>query len=63
VLILGRKINEVICIGDGIQIMVTAIRGDKVKLGITAPREVSVDRLEIRQQKDAEAAATDSDCD
>ena len=62
-LILGRKINEVICIGDGIQIMVTAIRGDKVKLGITAPREVSVDRLEIRQQKDAEAAATDSDCD
>ena len=62
-LILGRKINEVICIGDGIQIMVTAIRGDKVKLGITAPREISVDRLEIRQQKDAEAAATDSDCD
>jgi carbon storage regulator len=63
VLILGRKINEVICIGDGIQIMVTAIRGDKVKIGITAPREVSVDRLEIREKKDAEAAATDLDCD
>jgi len=63
VLILGRRVNEVICIGDGIQVMVTAIQNGKVKIGITAPREVSVDRLEIREKKDAEAAATDLDCD
>lgn len=46
-LILSRKLNEVICIGDDIRIQVIAIRGDKVRLGIDAPNEMPVHRLEV----------------
>lgn len=46
-LILSRKYNEKIMIGDDISIMVTDIRGDQVSLGIDAPREVPVDREEV----------------
>lgn len=53
-LVLSRKLDEVICIGDSITIQVVSLRGDKVRLGITAPDDVSVDRLEIREIKDAE---------
>ena len=46
-LILTRKINEAIMIGEDIKITVVEIQGDKVKLGIEAPRELSVLREEI----------------
>ena len=46
-LILSRKYNEAIVIGDDIRIMVIEIRRDKVRLGITAPREVEVHREEV----------------
>lgn len=46
-LILSRKINESIIIGDNIEVMVVEIKGDQVKLGINAPREVSLYRGEI----------------
>lgn len=46
-LVLSRHTNEVIRIGDDIKITVAAIRGDKVILGIDAPREVSVLREEL----------------
>ena len=45
-LVLSRKKNEQIIIGD-VTIMVVDIRGDKVRLGITAPKEVSIHRAEI----------------
>lgn len=48
-LVLSRKKNEKIVIGDSITIMVIEIRGDKVRLGIDAPKEVSVHRLEIHE--------------
>ena len=49
-LILSRRQNEIICIGGmDIQIMVVEIRGDHVRLGITAPRDVTVHRLEIQR--------------
>lgn len=46
-LVLTRKKNESIVIDDYITVTVVEIRGDKVRLGIEAPREVSVHRKEI----------------
>lgn len=46
-LVLSRKIDESIIIGDDIEIVVVDVRGDKVRLGINAPRAVSVHRKEI----------------
>lgn len=46
-LVLSRKKNESIVINDDISIVVVEIRGDKVRLGIEAPREVPVHRREI----------------
>ncbi len=46
-LVLSRKKNESIVINDGIKITVIEIRGDKVRLGIEAPREVPIHRSEV----------------
>ena len=46
-LVLSRKKNESIVINDSITLVVVEIRGDKVRLGIEAPKDVSVHRKEI----------------
>ena len=46
-LILTRKKDETICIGENITIMVVSIEGDRVKLGVEAPKTVSVHRGEV----------------
>ena len=46
-LVLSRHKDESIMIGDGIVITVVDIRGDKVRLGIEAPKEVPVHRQEV----------------
>jgi len=46
-LVLSRQKNEAIMIGDDVEITVVDIRGDRVRLGITAPQSVSVHRKEI----------------
>ena len=46
-LVLSRKKNESIVIDDNIVITVVEVRGDKVRLGIQAPREVPVHRSEV----------------
>ena len=46
-LVLSRKKNESIVINDNIVVMVVEIQGGKVRLGIEAPREVTVHRREI----------------
>lgn len=51
-LVLTRRKDEVVMIGDDIEVMVVAIRGDKVQLGISAPRDVQIDRKEIRDLPD-----------
>ena len=58
-LVLSRKRDEVIKIGDDIEITVVDIRGDKVRLGITAPKEVMVHRKEVYEdiRRENQAAA------
>lgn len=46
-LVLSRQRDETIIIGDDIEITVVDIRGDKVRLGVTAPKEISVHRKEV----------------
>ena len=58
-LALARKINDSIIINDNIEVIVLEIRGDQVKLGITAPKSVPIYRKEIYMaiQKENQAAA------
>lgn len=60
-LVLSRQKDESIMIGDDVNVMIVDVRGDKVRLGITAPKEVPVHRIEIyetiqreKQQKKAQ---------
>lgn len=49
-LVLSRKINQSIVIGDNIEIMLVDIRGDQIKLGINAPRDVKIFRKEVYEE-------------
>ena len=55
-LVLSREVNQEIEIGDSIRVMVVEIRGDKVRLGITAPRDMAVHRKEIAEAIRREAS-------
>jgi carbon storage regulator len=46
-LILTRRVGETVVIGDDVQVTVLGVKGNQVRLGVTAPRDVSVHRLEI----------------
>jgi carbon storage regulator len=56
-LILSRKINEKIMIGDDISISVIEIRGDQVRIGVDAPKNVKVFRREVFDAIEAENKA------
>ena len=58
-LVLSRQKDQTIMIGDNVEITVVDIRGDKVRLGITAPSEIPVHRKEVYdaiKQENREAA-------
>jgi len=50
-LVLSRKVGERIYIGDDIQLVVVSVRGDKVGIGLQAPKEVVIKREEIYEGK------------
>ena len=60
-LVLTRKTNQSIMIGDEIEVSVLAVSRDKIRLGITAPRDVPVYRKEVYLSIKEEAADTESD--
>ena len=55
-LVLSREKNESIMIGNDVEITIVDVRGNKVRLGITAPRDVNVHRTEIWKAIQAEKA-------
>ncbi|MFQ6036430.1 MAG: carbon storage regulator CsrA [Sedimentisphaerales bacterium] len=59
-LVLSRQRDESIMIGDDVKITIVDVRGDKVRLGIEAPKEIPVHRMEIyeaiqREKKEKQA--------
>ena len=64
-LVLTRKLNESIMIGDAVEVTVVEVKGEQVKLGIRAPKDVKVHRKEIyitiqRENIDASKLAPES---
>ena len=61
-LVLTRKLNQSIMIGDDIEVSVLSITGDKVRIGIQAPREIPVFRNEVyREIREQTTAAGSSE--
>jgi carbon storage regulator len=60
-LVLSRKKNESIIINDNITVTVIEIRGDKVRLGIEAPKDVTVHRREVYEAIQNQAKSRDPD--
>ena len=58
-LVLTRKTNQSIMIGDDIEITVLSVSGDKVRIGIEAPRDISVFRQEVLDNAEAEPSGDD----
>lgn len=60
-LVLSRKVNQSIMVGDNVRVVVVAVDRDQVKLGIEAPREIAVHRSEIYEeiQRSNRAAAAE----
>jgi carbon storage regulator CsrA len=50
-LVLTRRLGEEIVIGDAIRVKIVLIKGDRVRLGVTAPDSVPVDRNEIHERR------------
>ena len=56
-LVLSRKVGEEIVIGDNIRVRIVSVQGNQIRLGFDAPREVSIQRAELLERAEREAAA------
>ena len=56
---LSRGLNEVIRVGDEVSIRVLEVKGNSVRLGIQAPRDVKVNREEVALRGEASESSTD----
>ena len=61
-LVVSRNKEESIIIGGNIEVVIVDIRGEKVRLGITAPKDISVHRKEIQEAIDREKNLSGSAC-
>jgi len=61
-LVLNRKTDQRIIIGDRIEVVVLGVRGNQVKIGVHAPPEVTVHREEIHRELDLRAALARAEC-
>ena len=59
-LVLSRQRDETIVIGENIRITIVDVRGDKVRIGIDAPRDITVHREEIYQMIQNQMEGSDS---
>ena len=59
-LILTRKVGATLTIGDNIEVTVLEVRGGQVRIGVSAPRDVVVNRKEILNRLNPESEKTDS---
>lgn len=57
-LVLSRKVEESILIGDNIEVKVLDVIGDKVQIGISAPKEITVLRSELKETMDENKNST-----
>jgi carbon storage regulator len=62
-LVLTRKPGQSIMIGDGVEVQVLSVAGEKVRLGITAPRDVSIFRNEVYDRIERENASREEEDD
>jgi carbon storage regulator len=62
-LVLTRKPGQSIMIGDGVEVQVLSVAGEKVRLGITAPRDVSIFRNEVYDRIESENASREEEDD
>jgi len=61
-LVLSRHKDESIMIGGNVEVMIVSIRGNKVQLGITAPKEISVHRKEVYEAIQREKSTKGHQC-
>ena len=62
-LILTRRVGETLMIGDDVTITVLGVKGNRVRIGVNAPKEVAVHREEIYQRIQKEKTGDDIDSD
>ena len=60
-LVLTRKPGQSVMIGDGVEVQVLSVAGEKVRLGITAPRDVPIFRNEVYDRIEHESSGDDDE--